>query len=91
MYGIRSPHTSPRHKSVGLSNSPLAQSPPQSPRRRPRVHADGSAIPGETEEDGLLRKEYVLVEDTRAVDIHRTVDGKFLIPCIFRRGLTPLL
>jgi serine/threonine-protein kinase ULK/ATG1 len=62
---------------TGLPQSPLAQSPPQSPRRRPRtLGAERSFIPGETEEDGLLRKEYVLVEDTRAVDVHRTVDGK---------------
>ena len=34
-----------------------------------------SIIPGETEEDGLLRREYVLVGDTRAVEFNRTVDG----------------
>ena len=36
-----------------------------------------SIIPGETEEDGLLRREYVLVGDTRAVEFNRTVDGPF--------------
>lgn len=35
-----------------------------------------SIIPGETEEDGLLRREYVLVGDTRAVEFNRTVDGR---------------
>ncbi|EKM78280.1 hypothetical protein AGABI1DRAFT_121407 [Agaricus bisporus var. burnettii JB137-S8] len=30
---------------------------------------DESFIPGETEEDGVLRREYVLVDDTRAVDL----------------------
>lgn len=37
---------------------------------------EGSFIPGETEEDGLLRREYVLVGDTRAIELHRAVDGK---------------
>jgi hypothetical protein len=36
---------------------------------------EGSIIPGETEEDGLVRREYVLVDDTRAVEFNRTVDG----------------
>ncbi|THH10496.1 hypothetical protein EW146_g8351 [Bondarzewia mesenterica] len=38
---------------------------------RPRVRSS----PGETEEDGLLRREYVLVGDTRAVEFNRRVDG----------------
>ena len=38
---------------------------------------EGSIIPGETEEDGLLRREYVLVGDTRAVEFTRTVDGQY--------------
>lgn len=37
--------------------------------------SDSATIPGETEEDGMLRREYVLVGDTRAVEINRTVDG----------------
>jgi serine/threonine-protein kinase ULK2 len=37
---------------------------------------EDSVIPGETEEDGKLRREYVLVEDTRAVEFNRAVDGK---------------
>ena len=40
------------------------------------LETEGSFIPGETEEDGLLRREYVLVGDTRAVEFNRTVDGK---------------
>ena len=39
------------------------------------LSTEGSIIPGETEEDGLLRREYVLVGDTRAVEFTRTVDG----------------
>ena len=53
------------------------------------AHADGhrpagplsteeSVIPGETEEDGMLRREYVLVGDTRAVEFNRAIDGKSL-------------
>lgn len=38
------------------------------------LSTEGSIIPGETEEDGLLRREYVLVGDTRAVEFNRTVD-----------------
>jgi serine/threonine-protein kinase ULK/ATG1 len=36
-------------------------------------------IPGETEEDGALRREYVLVDDTRAVEFNRAVDGEDLV------------
>lgn len=39
------------------------------------LSTEGSIIPGETEEDGILRREYVLVGDTRAVEFTRTVDG----------------
>ncbi|KAJ7201129.1 other/ULK/ULK protein kinase [Mycena pura] len=47
----------------------------QSPRRMARVlSTEGSIIPGETEEDGMLRREYVLVDDTRAVEFNRVVD-----------------
>ncbi|KAJ6625105.1 kinase-like domain-containing protein [Mycena sp. CBHHK59/15] len=46
-----------------------------SPLRVPRpLSTEGSFIPGETEEDGLLRREYVLVGDTRAVEFNRAVD-----------------
>ena len=52
---------------------------PSSPRpvNRP-LSTEGSFIPGETEEDGLLRREYVLVGDTRAVEFNRAVDGKMV-------------
>jgi len=43
--------------------------------RRP-LSTEGSFIPGETEEDGNLRREYVLVDNTRAVEFNRAVDGK---------------
>lgn len=43
-------------------------------RRRP-LSPEGSFIPGETEEDGNLRREYVLVDDTRAVQFIQAVDG----------------
>ena len=40
------------------------------------LSTEGSFIPGETEEDGNLRREYVLVDNTRAVEFNRAVDGK---------------
>ncbi|KAF9456734.1 other/ULK/ULK protein kinase [Collybia nuda] len=51
--------------------------PPNAAERRqtPRpLSTEGSFIPGETEEDGILRREYVLVGDTRAVEFNRAVD-----------------
>ena len=47
--------------------------------RRPRKVSEGEVIPGETEEDGLLRREYVLVGDTRALEFNKAVDGTFPI------------
>jgi len=41
------------------------------------LSAERSFIPGETEEDGNLRREYVLVDDTRAVEFNRVVDGAY--------------
>lgn len=41
------------------------------------LSTEGSFIPGETEEDGVLRREYVLVDDTRAVEFNRAVDGMY--------------
>ncbi|GJJ14702.1 hypothetical protein Clacol_008969 [Clathrus columnatus] len=38
------------------------------------LETEASIIPGETEEDGLLRKEYVLVGDTKAVEFDKAVD-----------------
>jgi serine/threonine-protein kinase ULK/ATG1 len=46
-------------------------------RRRKMPQAEESFIPGETEEDGVLRREYVLVDDTRAVEFNRAVDGRY--------------
>lgn len=53
-----------------------SKQPERRPLARPLV-ADGSIIPGESEEDGALRREYVLVGDTRAVEFNRAVDGKY--------------
>lgn len=47
---------------------------------RRRLSTEGSFMPGETEEDGVLRREYVLVDDTRAVEFNRAVDGEFHKP-----------
>ncbi|KAF8064901.1 other/ULK/ULK protein kinase [Lyophyllum atratum] len=48
---------------------------PNQERRPPKpLSTEGSFIPGETEEDGMLRREYVLVGDTRAVEFNRAVD-----------------
>ena len=56
---------------------------PDVPISRPTLKllsTEGSIIPGETEEDGLLRREYVLVGDTRAVEFNRAVDGEHFTP-----------
>lgn len=54
-----------------------AGSKPPEYRQAPRpLSTEGSIIPGETEEDGMLRREYVLVGDTQAVEFNRAVDGK---------------
>jgi hypothetical protein len=42
--------------------------------RRLDLATEGSIIPGETEEDGLLHREYVFIADTRAVEFNRAVD-----------------
>ncbi|KAJ2983122.1 hypothetical protein NUW54_g10666 [Trametes sanguinea] len=61
------------------SRSPPARAPQFDPARQPQLLSgktpEGSDIPGETEEDGMLRREYVLVGDKRAVEINRAVDG----------------
>ena len=46
------------------------------------LSTEGSVIPGETEEDGNLRREYVLVDNTRAVEFNRAVDGKSYLKSI---------
>ena len=56
---------------------PPVRLPQQEPSLLPKSTSEESSdIPGETEEDGLLRREYVLVGDKRAVEINRAVDGK---------------
>ncbi|KAF8622403.1 hypothetical protein AX15_007055 [Amanita polypyramis BW_CC] len=47
---------------------------PEGRRTTGPLSTEGSIIPGETEEDGMLRREYVLVGDTRAVEFNRAVD-----------------
>ena len=54
----------------------LPQHQPERYHHSKPLSTEGSIIPGETEEDGLLRREYVLVGDTRAVEFNRTIDGK---------------
>ncbi|KAG6887596.1 hypothetical protein C0995_014130 [Termitomyces sp. Mi166 len=62
------PHTTP-HPYLNTNLNPHTKT------RHPKpLSTEGSFIPGETEEDGMLRREYVLVGDGRAVDVCRTVD-----------------
>jgi len=71
-----SPATNSAQTPVETSRHPSSQRPPE---RRPLttpLSAEGSAIPGESEEDKTLRHEYVLVGDTRAVEFNQAVDGK---------------
>ncbi|KAJ7050177.1 kinase-like protein [Mycena amicta] len=58
-----------------VENSRRPSFPTGQPSKAVRVlSTDASIIPGETEEDGMLRREYVLVDDTRAVEFNRAVD-----------------
>ncbi|KAN0114315.1 Protein kinase-like domain containing protein [Russula decolorans] len=74
-----SPSSPPRE--LGMEQAPavvpvtshLSPFPVSRPVLRP-LSTEGSVIPGETEEDGLLRREYVLVGDTQAVEFNRAVD-----------------
>ncbi|KAI0672360.1 Pkinase-domain-containing protein [Trametes maxima] len=76
--------TPPRDGAVGnvagpsREVSPPARSPHFSPPKQTQPLStntpDTSVIPGETEEDGMLRREYVLVGDQRVVEINRAVD-----------------
>ncbi len=69
------PPLGPRTASNPPDAPPVAR-PPLKP-----LSTEGSIIPGETEEDGLLRREYVLVGDTQAVEFNRAVDGAhFTLP-----------
>lgn len=65
-------------KSSPTSNPNPGHGHDPNPKKPPRaLEAEASLIPGETEEDGLLRREYVLVGDVRAVEFNRAVDGSF--------------
>ncbi|KAF8177672.1 other/ULK/ULK protein kinase [Pholiota molesta] len=65
-------------QSPRIQDRPLSQHSKQAitPDRQSGKHLsrEGSLIPGETEEDGNLRREYVLVGDTRAVEFTKAVD-----------------
>ncbi|KIY53836.1 other/ULK/ULK protein kinase [Fistulina hepatica ATCC 64428] len=62
---------SPSHGRPTIALGP--QSPTAARPLRP-LSTEQSIIPGETEEDGLLRREYVLVGDTRALEFNRAID-----------------
>ncbi|KAI0719856.1 kinase-like domain-containing protein [Cerioporus squamosus] len=67
----------PPERIPGPSRSPPGPSPKFSPVSKSKpLSPDTSLIPGETEEDGALRREYVLVGDRQAVEINRAVDGE---------------
>lgn len=69
----------PRDVTPALARNPSTASDREREPKKPRaLEAESSVIPGETEEDGLLRREYVLVGDVRAVEFNRAVDGSFL-------------
>lgn len=53
-----------------ISNAPVSEKEKAGPKL---LAVEGSIIPGESEEDGLIRKEYVLI-DPRAVEFTRAVD-----------------
>ncbi|KAJ8588049.1 Pkinase-domain-containing protein [Rhizopogon salebrosus TDB-379] len=63
--------TTTNHARIPTSSNPPT---PEKGRSGAKLlSAEGSIIPGESEEDGLIRKEYVLV-DPRAVEFTRAVD-----------------
>ncbi|KAH9912111.1 Pkinase-domain-containing protein [Fomitopsis serialis] len=71
--------SSPTSNGNGIAE--VSRSPARSPQHEPSplpkpASGESSDIPGETEEDGLLRREYVLVGDKRAVEINRAVDDQ---------------
>ncbi|KAF9078624.1 kinase-like domain-containing protein [Rhodocollybia butyracea] len=70
-------NTPPAHDSAMKEFKPCTR--PRIPSSRP-LSIESSVIPGETEEDGLLRREYVLVGDTRAVEFNRAVDELDSVP-----------
>ncbi|KAH9053166.1 kinase-like protein [Lactarius vividus] len=67
--GTIPPPLGPRAPSNPPALDVLVSRPPLKP-----LSTEGSIIPGETEEDGLLRREYVLVGDTQAVEFNKAVD-----------------
>lgn len=70
----RSYHVSAESASPRLTASPASNT---NPLPKP---VTAEVIPGETEEDGILRREYVLVDEGPAVEFHKKVDGKSLHP-----------
>ncbi|CAK5278630.1 unnamed protein product [Mycena citricolor] len=82
---VRTNAASASSPGAGPSAPPQARRPSfptnNSPKRIPRpLGAESSIIPGETEEDGKLRREYVMVGDTRAVEFNRVVDELKIVP-----------
>ncbi|TFK32395.1 other/ULK/ULK protein kinase [Crucibulum laeve] len=66
---------SPASGNVPLPRERPPSFPPSQPRQLGKIlTSEASIIPGETEEDGRLRREYVLVGDTRAVEFTRAID-----------------
>lgn len=70
----RDSQSSSRDKVVAPVTRPRRPSFTGANERFKPLSTEGSFIPGETEEDGQLRREYVLVDDTRAVEFNRAVD-----------------
>ncbi|KAH8112774.1 kinase-like protein [Phellopilus nigrolimitatus] len=64
------------------------------PARSRPLSTEASIIPGESEEDGMLRREYVMVGDTRAIEFNRTVDEITAArrrPTLDRKNASPTL
>ncbi|KAI0634197.1 Pkinase-domain-containing protein [Trametes polyzona] len=80
---------SPSGPAQAPSFSPQTESKPLSSK----TPDNSSTIPGETEEDGQLRREYVLVGDRGVVEINRAVDEitSRRRPLRDRKVLTPLI
>ncbi|KAG7445270.1 kinase-like protein [Guyanagaster necrorhizus] len=53
---------------------------PAAVEKKPPAPVEASVIPGETEEDGILRREYVLVGDSRALEFNRAIDELSSVP-----------
>ncbi|KZS96920.1 other/ULK/ULK protein kinase [Sistotremastrum niveocremeum HHB9708] len=70
--GSRRSSTSPRSspRSLGVPLHPVTTREKQAAA----LESDGTVIPGETEEDSAMRREYVIVGDTKAVEFTKTVD-----------------